>query len=152
MELSLLQASTTIFALVLSLAWVLIVQRSNVTPKQKKIKTFNTSLTYRISNIPRQLTKERFEEILFGLTKKITPSDISAESNVAGWSYTPAAASGLSERFSVATVTFRISPALSDLERVIKSEIGIEASRLKVDIDFFGLTPLADPEEDAAVE
>lgn len=152
MELSLLLAFTTIFALALSLAWVLIVQSSSVVAKQKKTKTVNTSLTFRVSNIPRQLTKERLGDILFGLTSKLEPSGITVESNVAGWSFAPAAASGLSERFSVATVTYRIPPSLSHLEKAIKSEIGIEASRLKVDVDFFGLTPLADPGEDATVE
>jgi hypothetical protein len=144
MELSLLLAFTTILAL--------IVQPSNVAAKQKKTKTVNTSLTFRISNIPRQLAKERLGDILFGVTNKLAPSDIAAETNVAGWSCTPAAASGLSERFSVATVTYRKPPSLSDLEKAIRSEIGIEASRLKVDVDFFGLTPLADPGEDATVE
>jgi hypothetical protein len=81
-----------------------------------------------------------------------TPPDLDIQTNLSRWSFAPAAASTLSERFCVATVTFHVPPSLSELEAVIKRRIGVKASRLKVDLDFFGLTPLADPQQDVAVE
>ena len=100
-------------------------------------------LTFRISNIPQGVTRDQFRDILTSLSS--TASGITHQANLLGWSFTPASVSGLAERFCVATATFRVPPSLSDLEMVLKREIGEEASRLTVDEDFFGLTPLAVP-------
>ncbi|CEJ87104.1 hypothetical protein VHEMI04303 [[Torrubiella] hemipterigena] len=61
-------------------------------------------------------------------------------------------ASSLSSRFWVATVTFGIPIKADKLEIELKRHIFEAASRLRVDSDFFGLTPLSDPGEDASVD
>jgi len=96
------------------------------------------------------VTGDQIRDILTSLSS--TASGIAHQPNLLGWSFTPAAVSGLAERFWVATATFRVPPALSELEMAIKRKIGEEASRLTVDEDFFGLTPLADPPQNTAVE
>ncbi|KAH8667741.1 hypothetical protein BGZ61DRAFT_365055 [Ilyonectria robusta] len=115
--------------------------------KKPKPQTPRKFLTVKISNIPKSVTREKLEHILAETT-----SDGTNETNFIGSSYTPAAISGLSDRFCVATATFRTAPSCGELETAIKREIGPEASRLKVDEDFFGLTPLADPLQDTEVD
>lgn len=108
--------------------------------------------TFRISNIPRYLTTEQFRDVLFHLPTRNKASQVIDGPNVLGWSYAPAAASSLSGRFCVATVTFHVPPVVEELEMDIKRACGSNASRVKVDLDFLGLTPLADPGETATVE
>ena|SRR5438034_283627 len=111
------------------------------------------SLTFRISNIPRSVTKNRFGDILNIVAGAASISSGAPDQpRLLGWSFTPAAASALSERFYVATVSLRGPPAPIQLEAAIKHEIGDKASHLRVDLDFFGLTPLADPQQDVDVE
>jgi hypothetical protein len=100
-------------------------------------------LTFRISNIPRDLDKETFEIILNDLAGLPGTPPV-----LLGLSFTK---SGRPEQSSVATVTFLEPPAPSQLESAIKSAIGHNSAHLRVDLDFFGLTPLADCPE-AAVE
>ena len=64
------------------------------------------------------------------------------QSGILGWSF---AASGHSERSAVATATFHASPSPTELESAIRRSMDADWSRLRVDLDFFGLTPLADP-------
>ena len=140
-------------ALILWLVFVFAVVRSGGAPKgvdQTKARAF---LTFRISNIPRKVTKCDFQEILASLAEEMSTSlGAVSQPNLVGWSFAPAAAPQLSQRFSVATITFCVSPTAPELEATIKRRIGVEAGRLTVDLDFFGLTPLADPQQGAAVE
>lgn len=140
----------TAFALIMSLGlfgfgWT--IKALPDSAKQRKPQTPRKFLTVKISNIPKNVTREKLEHILAGTTSNGTD-----ETNFIGSSFTPAAISGLSDRFCVATATFRTAPACGELEIAIKRKIGPEASRLKVDEDFFGLTPLADPLQDTEVE
>lgn len=107
-------------------------------------------MTFRISNIPRAVTKDEFRDILTRLPS--TAGTVDGQSNLLGFSYSPTAVSTFAERYTVATATFANAPALSELERAIKREIGVGASRLIVDLDFFGLTPLADPFQGTVAE
>lgn len=120
-------------------ALVYLGRRRTRAEKREKKPSF---LTVRISNIPKRLGKGEFHDILRNVSDTLSDT---TQSNLLEWSYTPAAASTLSGRFNVATVTFHTAPALDQLEAAFKGKIGLEANRLKVDQDFFGLTPLADP-------
>jgi hypothetical protein len=150
MAFSVLVVSTVIFAAILSFGLALLIPRPNP-HRQAHIprKSPRKYLTVRISNIPNDVTRDQFHGILRSLSK--TTSDFTSN-NILGWSFTPAAIAGLSERFCVATVTFRLAPALSDLEVSLKRKLGEGATRLLVDEDFFGLTPVAAPLQSPAVE
>ena len=100
------------------------------------------ALTLRISNIPTKITKEEFKEVLANAAKKMSFSSGPASEPLLGWSF---ARSGHSDRFSVGTATFGIPPAPSQLEAAIKGALGEGSTYLRVDLDFFGITPLADP-------
>ena len=106
-------------------------------------------ITFRISNISRSITKREFEHVLISLAKEGSswPNDADG-SGLLGWSCTP---SGHSEQSFTATATFRIPPAPSQLESAIMRTTSGDSTHLRVDMDFFGLTPLAHP-RDAAVE
>lgn len=143
---------TTALALLLSLTLVFTSVRSKRKSEQANTKTLPANLTYRISNIPRHLTKAQFHDILLDLPGDITSKNTADQANVLGWSFAPTAAFALSERFWVATVTFRVPPPLHELETSLRRNIGFEAARLKLDLDFSGLTPLFDPEQGVAVE
>lgn len=150
MAIFVLLISTVILAIILSFGLAFIVPRPNYnTQPHIPRKNPRKYLTIRISNIPRDVTKDQFRGILRSLSK--TTSDFTSN-NILGWSFTPAAIVGLSERFCVATVTFHIAPALGDLEVSLKRKLGEGATRLFVDEDFFGLTPLAAPLQSPAVE
>ncbi|KAL7786957.1 hypothetical protein V8C37DRAFT_391325 [Trichoderma ceciliae] len=99
-------------------------------------------LTFRISNIPRRMAENDLWEILTKLP--ITAQGIGDRPTLLGYSYSPTAASSFAEKYAVATVTFEHAPALSELEMALKRGIGIDANQLKVDLDFLGITPLAD--------
>lgn len=58
----------------------------------------------------------------------------------------------LAHQFAVATVTFADAPDLGELEKIINKETGNRDHGLIVDLDFFGLTPLADPLQNTLVE
>jgi hypothetical protein len=109
-------------------------------------------LTLRISNIPGNVTKEMFVDILAGVTgvtgELSTSPSAPDRPQLLGSSF---ARSGHSEASFVATATFRVPPAPSQLESAIKRAVGAGSDHVRVDLDFFGLTPLADP-QDAAVE
>lgn len=96
------------------------------------------------------MAKDKLEDILTKLPKA-TETDHD-QSNLLRFSYSPAAVSMLAKRFAVATVTFAEAPDLSELEKFLKKTIGDRDTRLIVDLDFFGLTPLADPLQDTLVE
>ncbi|KAF2181720.1 hypothetical protein K469DRAFT_588829, partial [Zopfia rhizophila CBS 207.26] len=119
-----------------------------ISDNQGKARKF---LTFRISNVPQSLSEGQFRDILISDDMSTAP-DNTAQANLLGWSFAPAAASTISERFCVATATFRVPPAASKLEATFKRKIGVGAGRLKVDLDFFGLTPLADPQQNVNVD
>lgn len=104
--------------------------------------------TFRISNIPQSVTKVKFREAL----NKLSGNQGSYPSNISAFSFEPAAAFGLTDRFRVACVTFVVSPDVAILESTLKGEFGIEADRLRTDSDFFGITPIYSPEENPSVE
>ncbi|KAL7794022.1 hypothetical protein V8C43DRAFT_314972 [Trichoderma afarasin] len=108
------------------------------------------SLTFRISNIPLEVTRDKLEDILTKLPK--TTETGHGQSNLLRFSYAPAAGSMPAKRFAVATVTFAEAPDLGELERILKKAIGDGDNELIVDLDFLGLTPLADPLQDALVD
>jgi hypothetical protein len=134
---------TAILSFVLTFALWRLVERPGAKPSRPK------PLTLRISNIPGNITKEKFRDILTVLAEKLNTSPTAADwPQLLGWSF---ARSGHSEASFVATATFRVPPAPIQLESAIKHAIGVGSDHLRVDMDFFGLTPLADP-QDAAVE
>ena len=94
------------------------------------------------------MTPDHFRDILTGTTA----SSVSHQPNLLGWSFTPAAVPGLGERFCVATATFREPPVPSNLEIAIKSRIDEQATRLTIDDNFLGLTPLAGSLQDTDLE
>ncbi|KAL7955267.1 hypothetical protein V8C34DRAFT_327435 [Trichoderma compactum] len=108
------------------------------------------SLTFRISNVPLEVTRDNLEDILTRLPK--TTETRHGQSNLLRFSYSPAAVSMLATRFAVATVTFAEAPDLGELEKFLKQTIGDGANGLIVDLDFLGLTPLADPLQDTLVD
>lgn len=111
------------------------------------------SLAFRISNIPREVVdKDKFLDILTKLPATAGDTVNKHQSTLLGFSYSPSAAPSHAGRYAVATATFEHGPTVSELEKLIKHEIGVKASRLTVDLDFFGLTPLTDPLRDITVE
>ncbi|KAL7789036.1 hypothetical protein V8C37DRAFT_387023 [Trichoderma ceciliae] len=130
--------------------WLWLSAGNKVSMPSNPPKAARRSLTFRISNIPRAVTKDEFRDILTKLA--ITTENISDQSTLLEFSYVPSATKNLSERYVVATATFAKAPTLSELEKAIRREIGAGASRLKVDLDFLGLTPLVDPLQDAVVD
>jgi hypothetical protein len=129
---------TAVVISALSLAWMFPVWRG---PEKVVAKP----LTLRISNIPGSISEDEFECILTDAAAGIIASS--------GAVYTPGllgfsfAASGHSEGSFVATATFRTSPSPTQLESAIKRKPNLDWGRLRVDLDFFGLTPLTDPIE-----
>ena len=100
-------------------------------------------LTLRISNIPGSISKDEFERILTDAAAGIIASSGAAHKpGLLGFSF---AASGNSGGSFVATATFRASPSPTQLESAIKRKPSLDWGRLRVDLDFFGLTPLTDP-------
>jgi hypothetical protein len=112
---------------------------------KSQMKTRTRPLTLRISNIPKDVTKSDFEKILKGLAAEMNASSSApSDPGILGWSF---AASGHSEQSCIATVTFHTSPAPTQLQMAIKRSIDVDWGRLRVDLDFFGFTPLADPSD-----
>jgi hypothetical protein len=144
-------AVTVIFSLVLAF-----VINSKALWKGASMKKAGTRpLTFRISGIPRNVTKNEFRAILTNLTDEMSttlPTGTADPLELLGWSFAPTAAAVHSGQSFVATATFHPPPAPSQLESAIKRKKGMEFGRLRIDLDFFGLTPLADLEEDPAVE
>lgn len=120
--------------------------------KQKYKTVAPKFLTVRISNIPRKINRERFRSALNNLPIMIAQN--AGQPNYTQWSYSPAAASNLAKKYWVATVTFVTCSPLNKLETALRAGFGMNASRLKVDEDFLGLTPLAyvDPPTSKSVE
>lgn len=111
------------------------------------------SLTFRISNIPREVVdKDKFLDILTKPPATAGDTVNKLQSTLLGFSYSPSAVPSHAGRYAVATATFEHAPTVSELEKFIKREIGVKASRLTVDLDFFGLTPLTNPLQDITVE
>jgi hypothetical protein len=105
-------------------------------------------LTLRISNIPGNITRGEFEDVLTGLADELSTSPSAVDRpQLLEWSF---ARSGHSKASFIATTTFRVPPAPIQLESAIKRAIGVGSDHLRVDLDFFGLTPLADPQDPAA--
>ncbi|KAI9763914.1 MAG: hypothetical protein M1840_009026 [Geoglossum simile] len=99
--------------------------------------------TLRISNVPGTISKSDFEAILAHVAAEVNaPSDAADQPGLLGWSF---AATAHSEGSFVATATFRASLAPAQLEAAIRRSAKLDWGRLRVDTDFFGLTPLADP-------
>lgn len=120
----------------LSLAWMFAVWRGTAKVPVKP-------LTLRISNIPGSISKDEFERVLTDAAGGIIASPGAAHKpGLLGFSF---AASGHSGGSFVATATFRVSPSPTQLESAIKRKQNLEWGRLRVDLDFFGLTPLTDP-------
>lgn len=74
------------------------------------------------------------------------------DGNLVSFSYTFAVASTLASRYRVATITFDEAPEIKELQNFLRAHFGRDASRLRVDADFFGLTPLYLPSHDIKVE
>ncbi|KAM0457154.1 hypothetical protein ACHAPV_006793 [Trichoderma viride] len=111
------------------------------------------SLTFRISNIPREVVdKDKFLDILTKPPATAGDTVNKLQSTLLGFSYSPSAVPSHAGRYAVATATFEHAPTVSELEKFIKREIGVKASRLTVDLDFFGLTPLTNPLQDITVD
>jgi hypothetical protein len=131
-----LLAVTTVVTSALSLAWMFAVWRGTG-------KVLVKPLTLRISNIPGNISKDEFERILTDAAAGIIASSgATHKPGLLGFSF---AASGHSGGSFVATATFRVSPSPTQLESAIKRKPNLEWGRLRVDLDFFGLTPLTDP-------
>ena len=127
---------TAVATSALSLAWMFAVWRGTG-------KVLVKPLTLRISNIPGSISKDEFERVLTDAAGGIIASPGAAHKpGLLGFSF---AASGHSEGSFVATATFRVSPSPTQLESAIKRKQNLEWGRLRVDLDFFGLTPLTDP-------
>ncbi|KAH8679043.1 hypothetical protein BGZ60DRAFT_513281 [Tricladium varicosporioides] len=142
---------TIIFSILLTLAISITVGIFRASRKKPRA----APLTFRISNIPSKiykdgseenLTQKHFEAILndiqSSLSKKVDPSTDSPAQ--VQYSFAPSAHSAQS---FVATATIYDPPAPSQLESVIKGKIGGNSAQLRVELDFFGLTPLTAPEE-----
>ena len=145
-------AATALSSLILSFGLALIIVRSRGTRRRvpQKLRMPHKFPTFRISNIPREVTEDQFRDILTSLPVDV--EGILDQPNLLGFSYSPAAVSGLAERYWVATASFEGPLVSSDLETAIKRKIGVGAARLKVDLDFFGLTPLFHPLQNTDVE
>jgi hypothetical protein len=129
-------AVTAVVTSALSLAWMFAVWRGTG-------KVLAKPLTLRISNILGSISKDEFESILTDAAAGIIASSSAAHKpGLLGFSF---AASGHSGGSFVATATFRVSPSPTQLESAIKRKPNLEWGRLRVDLDFFGLTPLTDP-------
>ncbi|KAL5349520.1 hypothetical protein ACLOAV_005815 [Pseudogymnoascus australis] len=127
--------------------------RASRQPGEKKPRP--TPLTFRISNIPSQiykggseenLTQKDFEAILNDVQRGLLKNGGHSADMPPQilYSFTPSAHSA---RSFVATATIYNPPAPSQLESEIKSKIGGNSAQLRVELDFFGLTPLSAPEE-----
>ncbi len=64
------------------------------------------------------------------------------DENLIGFSCALAVASALTSKYRVATATFVEAPDTTELQRTLRIRFGQRASLLRVDSDFFGLTPL----------
>lgn len=133
-----LLAVTTVVTSALSLVWMFAVWRGTG-------KVLAKPLTLRISNIPGCISKDEFEDILTDAATEIIASSGAVHvPGLLGFSF---AASGHSDGSFVATATFRMSPSPTQFESAIKRKPNVDWGRLRVDLDFFGLTPLTDPIE-----
>jgi hypothetical protein len=113
----------------------------------KNERTEGSPLTLRVSNIPGSITKSDFQRILTNLDDEMSASCGAADQpGLLGWSFAPTAVSGHSKKSFVGTITFNVSPAPAQLESAIKCNAKVDCGLLRVDFDFFGLTPLADPQ------
>lgn len=111
------------------------------------------SLAFRISNIPQEVVdRDKLLDILTKLPATAGDTVNKLQSTLLGFSYSPSAAPSHAGRYTVATATFEHAPTVSELEKFIKREIGVKASRLTVDLDFFGLTPLTNPLQHITVD
>jgi len=144
-----------LFSILLTLAIPITVGIFRTSRKPDANKLCAASLTFRISNIPRKiykggseedLTDEDFKAILNGiqngLSEKVDPSAVLP----AQIQYSFVSSAHSAQSF-VATATIYDPPAPSQLESVIKGRIGGNSAQLRVDLDFFGLTPLTAPEK-----
>ncbi|QYS99703.1 NACHT domain-containing protein [Trichoderma simmonsii] len=149
-----LPITTSIAAIVFLVLWLSARNKQWPIPHQQATRlhgpAIRRSLTFRISNIPLEVTRDKLEGILTKLPK--TTETGHDQSNLLRFSYSPAAVSMLAKRFAVATVTFAEAPDLGELEKFLKEAIGDRDTGLVVDLDFFGLTPLADPLQNTLVD
>ena len=151
---SVLPELVALISMLFTLAIIMVVTPFRAS-RQPDVKKPPASLTFRISNIPRNLHKADFEEemtqnkfeailnsIQNDLSKKTDPSAHPPAQVL--YSFAPSAHSATT---FVATATIYDHPAPSQLESAIKDKIGSDSAQLRVDHDFFGLTPLTAPEE-----
>ena len=132
---------TIVFTSALSLAWLFAVWRGS-----GKVRA--SPLTLRISNIPGSVSKDEFERILTdAAAETIASSGAAHKPGLLGFSF---AASGQSGGSYTATATFLVAPSPTQLESAIKRTPNLEWGYLRVDQDFFGLTPLTDPMDPSA--
>lgn len=150
---------STVFAVLFSIFFALAIPitigilRASRKPNVKKPRA--APLTFRISNIPSKIYKGGSEEkvtetdfkailnvIQSDLSKKVDPSSDAPAQML--YSLAPSAHSA---RYLVATAIIYDPPAPSQLESMIKDKIGGNSAQLRVDLDFFGLTPLTAPEK-----
>lgn len=105
--------------------------------------------TLRISAIPIRITKEYLSKILEGLTplrNETTKGKHHRASNIHSLSLAPSASAFDSDKYQVATVTFKEIPsalAVSNTDTII-AVLEVEGEEIEVDVDmhFRGLTPL----------
>lgn len=126
-----------------------------VPAKPQIITEFKRMITLRISSIPIAITKDRLSKILECLaipSTRTTEGKQYRGTNIMSISLAPAASCFDSDKYQVATVTFReIPPELSNrVSGTGTSNIWIEEAggeRFEVDVDshFLGLTPLNNP-------
>lgn len=143
---------STVLIVLFSILLTIAIFRASRKPDAEKPRA--VPLTFRISNIPSKIYKGGYEETLtekdFGVILNGIQSDLSKVDPSADppaqvqFSFAPSAHSA---RYFVATATIYDPPAPDQLELVIKGKIGSNSTQLRVDLDFFGLTPLTAPEE-----
>jgi hypothetical protein len=98
--------------------------------KPKPVRRYQT---YRISNIPISVTQDVLREALV---------ETGTDGILLGFSCGLAVASTLSPKYRVATVTFAEAPDITELQKDLRICLGKHAALLRVDSNFFGLTPL----------
>lgn len=123
---------------------------SEVQP-QPRTGTGAKRITLRISGIPIRITKEYLSKALEGLAplrNETTEAKHHRASNIHSLSLAPSASAFDSDKYQVATVTFKEIPSalsVSNTDTII-AVLEVEGEEIEVDVDmhFRGLTPLND--------
>lgn len=107
------------------------------------------ALTLRVSGIPAAIAADTFLSLMEEyITTNSTTEETEAEKNILLSSFAPSASSADRETMRVATITLR------DIPLVLRrgGPVILQGFRVFVDVDFFGLTPLSNPEAEIDVE